>query len=183
MAQSGDLGVCVGGSSAKEQWPLPTLLSWRKQTLSALTPKADNSVPPWMSLTCLSSRCSNAGAQSQSVQVRLRMGPLRGTAWDSKNPVSVSHNPHWFSQPKVIRTALPGTWTLDCGSWCGAGAPCSSGATSTAEISSQFSTATCRVVSAHSVSPCSFHHSHHGFFFMSSVTGTLFRQISGSSQQ
>ena len=31
----------------------------------------------------------------------------------------------WFLQPEVMGTYLSGTGTLDCGSWCGAGTPCS----------------------------------------------------------
>ena len=40
--------------------------------------------------------------------------------------VSVFHslNPHWFSQPEVMGTYLPGTGTLGWGSLCGAGTPC-----------------------------------------------------------
>ena len=39
---------------------------------------------------CLFSCCSSVGTQSESVQVSLCIGPLKGTAWDSKSPPSPS---------------------------------------------------------------------------------------------
>ena len=32
-------------------------------------------------------------------------------------------NPHWFLQPEVVGTYLPGTGILGCGTWCGTGTP------------------------------------------------------------
>ena len=36
-------------------------------------------------------------------------------------------NPHWFLQPEVMGTYLPGTGTVGWVVWCGAGIPCSPG--------------------------------------------------------
>ena len=48
------------------------------------------------------------------------MGSVRGTSWDSS---SLFHrlNPHWFLQPEVVGTYLPGTGTLGWGPGVGMG--------------------------------------------------------------
>ena len=40
------------------------------------------------------------------------MGPLRETPGTPEASISLSHNLHWFSEPKVMGTSLPGTGTL-----------------------------------------------------------------------
>ena len=54
-------------------------------------------------------------------------GPLRGTPGTPEAPGSFSHYPRWFLQPEVMETFLPGTGTLGCRVWFGAGTPHSSG--------------------------------------------------------
>ena len=66
-------------------------------------------IPEWVSLYVLSP-----------------LGPLRGVSWEScsffRRP-----NPHWFLQPEVMGSELPGTGTLGWVAWSGAGIPCSRG--------------------------------------------------------
>ena len=52
--------------------------------------------------------------------------PLRGVSWESH---SFFHcpNPHWFLQPEVMGTYLPGSGTLGCMVWSGSGITCSQG--------------------------------------------------------
>ena len=71
---------------------------------------------------CLSSCYPSAGTQRQWVWVGKYVCGLRGTAWGSS---TFFHwlNPHWFQQPEVVGTCLPGTGTLGWGTWCGAGTP------------------------------------------------------------
>ena len=62
---------------------------------------------------------------SESEYVSPCVGSLRGTAWGSNN-FSHQPNPHWFLQPEVVGTYLPGTGTLGWGAWCGVGTSWSS---------------------------------------------------------
>ena len=92
----------------KGQWLLLTLIP--DTLVSPSMPLVPFKLLPWC--------CSSAG-MSLSRWVHC-VGSLRGTAWGSR---SFFHwlNPHWFLQPEVVRTYLPGTGTLGWGAWCGAG--------------------------------------------------------------
>ena len=50
------------------------------------------------------------------------VGSLRDTAWDSRSFFHWLYL-HWFLQPEVVGTYLPGTQTLSWGVWCGARPP------------------------------------------------------------
>ena len=108
---------------------------FRKGTASAHISVWERAVPqllPWCQTLqflpvchwCLSNCCPDARAQREWVCVSPCVGSLRGTVWGSS---SFFHrlNPHWFLQPEVVGTYLPGTGTLGWGAWCGAGTPCS----------------------------------------------------------
>ena len=73
---------------------------------------------------CPSSCCPSAGVQWEWVSVisKSAVDPLRGDAWESCS-FFCHPNPHWFSQPEVLGTYLPGTGTLSWVVWCGAGIP------------------------------------------------------------
>lgn len=108
---------------------------WQKgASTPALALMPDNEVPPvgpWLLSDC----CTSAGAQREGVPLSPCAGPLRGVPGTAAALFLLSHNPHRFSQPEVIRTSSPGSGTLGQEAWCGAGTPRSSGGTSTAEIS------------------------------------------------
>ena len=97
------LSGSVGGGFSKRQWPL-------------FLPTYD-----W----CLSNCHPGAGAQREWVWVGKSVcGSLRGTVWGSSS-FFYRLNPHWFSQPEVVRIYLSVTGTLGRGAWCGSGTPCS----------------------------------------------------------
>ena len=64
--------------------------------------------------------------ERESVSPKSDTGPLRGDSWES---CSFFHNPnpHWFLEPEVIGTYLPGTGTQGWMVLCGAGMPRSRG--------------------------------------------------------
>ena len=107
-------------ASKKEQWPLPALLSGRKQSPSSHPNARNSNSYPYVS----------DAFQAASLTVELRMyeselstyvGPSRATA---RNPaVSVFHsvNTHWFLELGVMRTSLPGNGTLLWGPGVGLG--------------------------------------------------------------
>ena len=74
---------------------------------------------------CPSSCCPSAGAQREWVCVspfQSISGSLRRDAWESCQ-FFFHPNPHWFLQPEVMGTYLPGTGTMCWVVWCGAGIP------------------------------------------------------------
>ena len=77
---------------------------------------------------CPSSCCPDAVAQKEWVCVSPKsiLGPWRGDSWEF-HCFFHCPNPHWFLQPEVMGTYLPGTDTLGWVVWCGAGIPHSQG--------------------------------------------------------
>ena len=71
---------------------------------------------------CFSSCSWGAGVQREWVYISPKsiVGPLRRDAWES-NSFLCHPNPHWFLQPEVMGTYLPGTGTLGWMIWSGAG--------------------------------------------------------------
>lgn len=70
--------------------------------------------------------------------VNLCMGPLKGPGFQAELCLTrQGQNPHWFSQPTVLGTPLPGTGALGWGVHCGAMTHRSSGGISTVDISLQ----------------------------------------------
>ena len=98
----------MGEVLAKEKWPLLALMP--DNSVSQCIPLVPFKLLPW---------CWSSEVVSLS---KCMCGSLRGTAW---GPNSFFHrlNPHWFLQPEVVGTYLPGTRTLGWGTWCGAGTP------------------------------------------------------------
>ena len=94
------------GCSTKERWPLPAFLSGRKLPPFSSRPFAGL----FISSPCVSGAFQSAapGWTSEKVSLSKSMGgPLRGTAWDSRCPLSPLA--HCSLQPEVIATILPGT--------------------------------------------------------------------------
>ena len=95
---------------------------------SARTFVWEKAAPPWCQTIqflpicpwCLSSCYPSAGAQSKWVLSKFMCGPFKRNTWDSRSPVSLSHNLCWFLQPAVMGTPLPSTRTLGWVIWCGA---------------------------------------------------------------
>ena len=110
----------VGGWVTNKQRHLLALLSRERCPCS---PHPDNSVPPWMSLELfellfpsLEPRVSVCEWESLFGLFKSQMG--------LQQPSSLSRsNPHWFSQPDVLGTPLPGTCALGLEAWCVAGTP------------------------------------------------------------
>ena len=107
-------GFAVGGFR-KGTMASAHLFVWEKAVLQLL---------PWcqtfqfflVCCWCLSSCYPGARAQSGWVWVSLCVGSLRGTAWISR---CFFHwlNPHWFLQPEIVGTYVPGTGILGWGAW------------------------------------------------------------------
>ena len=99
--------------------PLPGLWSFAQE--EAVFPLTLHFLPicHW----CPSSCCSGAESQRGWVYMSPKSvaGPLRGCSF------FYYPNPHWFLQPEVMGTYLPGSGALDCTVWPGAGIACSQG--------------------------------------------------------
>ena len=90
------LQFCLGGSCA---------------LALALMPDTLVSPPPTICYWYLSRCCPNARAQREWVWVSpcVVQGLLRWEAWESHS-FFCQPTPHWFLQPEVVVTYLPGTW-------------------------------------------------------------------------
>lgn len=85
---------------------------------------------PWHLLGCYL-----FAGQSVCEWMSLCADPLRRCLFFQQPSISSGWNSYWFSWPGIVGTAVPSTGVLGWGSQCGAGTPCFSGETSTAEIS------------------------------------------------
>ena len=169
------LALC-GKASSKEQWPLPALLSERKLPLQFF---------PWcwiiqflpIYLWCLSSCCPHAGAQREWIWVSPCMGPLRGSAWDSR-----SFHLSQSQSPLVFTTKSYGTGTLGWGGLVWGWDPSLLGGTSASQdISPSFYLPHIGVGPA-CFAFCSSYNSWCGFFFNSVVVGLLFSSVYSHSE-
>ena len=115
-----------------------------------------------------------------------RESHLQPFVWGQRfNQLVKAHwsRPHWFLQPEVMGTFLPGTGTLGSRVWCGAGAPRSLGGDLCSwDILPNFCPPYLWVWDKPIPCLCPSYLSQCGFFFNSLVVGLPFSQISGSSE-
>ena len=110
--------VLWGEGTEKEQWSPPTILSGRKQSLRSHPEARYFSSSPY----------ATGAFQAASLVLELR-GSFKSVCGFFKRNCSESSsfshwlNPHWFLQPELLGTYLPGTGTLGWCAWCAAGTP------------------------------------------------------------
>lgn len=128
--------ACQGGGGLNKGTMASASSSiWKKDALPFLVLKPDNSVSFSMSLSPLQLLLQCWSSEPVVLSVSLCAIPLRGTPG---TPAALC-----LTQPQSLllftnrnyRNFFPGTGTLGWGALCGAGTPCSSKGTSTAEVS------------------------------------------------
>ena len=152
-----------------------------KSTLSTLALKPDNSVPPHVSLALLELLPQHWTSESVSPHKSVYGSFKEELPGTPEASISLSLNPHWFLQPELMGTSLPGTGGPGWGARFGAGTPCSSTGTSAPKL--------CLPVYNHHtwvwdqpfllLHP--FFQSQCGCFFIFTVIGLLFSWISAAS--
>ena len=121
------------GDLSKGAMASVSTLSQKKLPPSSRPDSRQCSSSPDMSLVSFKvlSPCWSSVSPSKSM-----CGPFKRNCLGLQKPsISLTLSPHWFLQPEVLGTSLPGTGTLAEGAWCGTGTPHSSWGTSAAEIS------------------------------------------------
>ena len=109
-ATARSLKFCPGGSCP----PALTLVS--HTSMSPYLPLVPFQLLPW----CWSQR------EWVCISPKSTAGPSRRDFWESCSFFSC-HNSHWFLQPEVMGSYLPGTGNLGCMFWFGAAISCSQG--------------------------------------------------------